>query len=53
MDFHILGPLVVSGIPDAPPLRQAKPRAVLAMLVLGALEMLRRRNERMRGLSPA
>ena len=38
MDFRILGPLVVSGIPDAPPLRQAKPRAVLAMLVLNANE---------------
>ena len=38
MDFRILGPLIVSGIPDAPPLRQAKPRAVLAMLVLNANE---------------
>jgi WD40 repeat protein/DNA-binding SARP family transcriptional activator len=38
MDFRILGPLVVSGIPAAPPLRQAKPRAVLAMLVLNANE---------------
>src|SRR3954468_21745839 len=36
MEFRILGPLVVSGVPDAPPLRQAKPRAVLAMLVLNA-----------------
>src|SRR3954451_5080939 len=38
MEFRILGPLVVSGLADAPPLRQAKPRAVLAMLVLNANE---------------
>src|SRR4051794_19411220 len=38
MEFRILGPLVVSGLADAPPLRQAKPRAVLAMLLLNANE---------------
>jgi DNA-binding SARP family transcriptional activator len=36
MEFCILGPLAVGAVPAAPALRQGKPRAVLAMLLLHA-----------------